>query len=240
MGLSDASHGRVITMRHEEKYICCDRQLTVIEQRLKSVMPYDRNQTGDSYSIRSLYFDTESDRFYYEGLSGVDRRCKYRIRFYNMREDLIKLERKDSERNLKKKCSATITKEQTQGLLDGYGAADWKEPLCCEVHALMRSERLHPVVIIEYRRTAYVYPVGNVRITIDRDISYSSNVGDLLDANALMIPVMPRNKHILEVKYDGVIPGFILSLLETGSLERTSYSKYVYARDTMSNNGYFL
>lgn len=102
MGLSDASHGRVITMRHEEKYICSDRQLALIEQRLKTVMPYDRNQTGDSYSIRSLYFDTGSDRFYYEGLSGVDRRCKYRIRFYNMWEDLIKLERKDSERNLKK------------------------------------------------------------------------------------------------------------------------------------------
>ncbi len=60
------------------------------------------------------------------------------------------------------------------------------------------------------------------------------------EVHALMIPVMPRNNHILEVKYDGVIPRFILSLLDTGSLERTSYSKYVYARDTMSDNGCFL
>ena len=237
MGLYGASHGRLITMRHEEKYICSMRQLKLIEQRLKAVMPYDTNQEGDSYSIRSLYLDTGDDRFYYEGLSGVDHRSKYRIRFYNMHDGVIRLERKDSDGNLKKKKSEKISKDQVLRLLDGGLCIEDVGDLGMEVYSLMRGEGLHPAVIIEYKRSAFVYPVGNVRITLDRDISYSPNVGELFDADALMIPVMPQNMHVLEVKYDGIIPGYLLSLLETGSLERVSYSKYVYARDTMSNNG---
>ena len=237
MGLSGASHGRLITMRHEEKYICSMRQLKLIEQRLKAVMPYDTNQEGDSYSIRSLYLDTGDDRFYYEGLSGVNHRSKYRIRFYNMNDGVIRLERKDSDGNLKKKKSEKISKDQVLRLLDGGLCIEDVGDLGMEVHSLMRGEGLHPAVIIEYKRSAFVYPVGNVRITLDRDISYSPNVGELFDTDALMIPVMPQNMHVLEVKYDGIIPGYLLSLLETGSLERVSYSKYVYARDTMSNNG---
>ncbi|MBQ8007514.1 MAG: VTC domain-containing protein, partial [Lachnospiraceae bacterium] len=152
-------------MRHEEKYICSMRQLKLIEQRLKAVMPYDTNQEGDSYSIRSLYLDTGDDRFYYEGLSGVNHRSKYRIRFYNMNDGVIRLERKDSDGNLKKKKSEKISKDQVLRLLDGELCIEDVGDLGMEVYSMMRGEGLHPAVIIEYKRSAFVYPVGNVRIT---------------------------------------------------------------------------
>ena len=95
-------------MRHEEKYICSERQLVIIENRLKAVMPADVNQTGSDYRIRSLYFDTIDDRMYQESLNGVDRRSKYRLRFYNLNTDFFRMERKDSIGNLKQKYSANV------------------------------------------------------------------------------------------------------------------------------------
>ena len=227
-------------MRHEEKFICSERQLKLIQSRLAAIMPYDINQKGDDYRIRSLYFDTADDRLYNESISGVDRRHKYRIRFYNMSRDRFRLERKDTIGQLKQKYSAAVDAEPVQSLIDGgiipesAGAGD---ELLREVYALQQTEGLHPVAIVDYRRTAFTYPVGNVRITIDRDISCTWRIAELLDEDALLYPVMPRDKHILEVKYDAILPGFIASVIDTGSLEHVSFSKYAYARSVMEGNG---
>ena len=37
---------------------------------------------------------------------------------------------------------------------------------------------------------------------------------------------MEKGKHILEVKYDEVLPASIAQALETGRLQQTPYSKY--------------
>ena len=224
-------------MRHEEKYICSDRQLELLERRLSLIMQKDANQTGDSYRIRSLYFDTVDDRFYHECLSGVDKRRKYRIRFYDMDDSFFRLERKDTEGTLKQKYSAAMTKDHVLKLLSGTSISDNDEDLMQELYAMQQAEGLHPVTVIDYRRTAFIHPVGNVRVTIDRDISCTHRTQDMLDRFAILFPVMMPGKHILEVKYDRILPGFIGKVLNTGELERVSFSKYAYARSVMEGNG---
>ena len=227
-------------MRHEEKFICSNRQLTLIESRLKAVMPYDINQKGDDYRIRSLYFDTADDRMYNESLTGVDRRRKYRIRFYNLSAECFRMERKDTIGRLKEKYSAPVDAEFVRNLIGGKalpGPDGCDDNLLQEVYVMQQTEGLRPVAVVDYRRTAFTYPTGNVRITIDRDISCTGRIGEFLDDNALLYPVMPGDKHILEVKYDAILPGFIASVLDTGSLEQVSFSKYAYARSVMEGNG---
>ena len=224
-------------MRHEEKFICPERQLQLIEHRLRAVMPSDINQKGDDYRIRSLYFDTADDRFYRESLDGVDKRHKYRIRFYNMNEDLFRLERKDTVGKLKQKSSAKLGKDTVRSLVCGNTFSEPEDDILKEVYVLQQTEGLHPIAIVDYRRTAFTYPLGNVRITLDRDISCSYRIEDFLDEQALLYPVMPYKKHVLEVKYDKILPGFISSILDAGDLEQVSFSKYSYARDVIDGNG---
>ena len=224
-------------MRHEEKFICSDRQLALIEHRIGALLSKDRNQKNDDYRIRSLYFDTADDRLYNESLSGVDNRSKYRIRFYDMDRKFFRIERKDTVGNLKSKRSQRVSYEYVMNALQGEILPADDDGVLKEVYALCRTELLKPVIIVDYRRSAYTYPIGNVRITLDRDVSCTYRTGDFLDEHALLIPVLPYGKHILEVKYDGILPGFIASMIDIGDIERVSFSKYAYSRSVMSGNG---
>ena len=241
MRVSDGTSCKLITMRHEEKFICSERELNVFAHRLQPFMYSDSHQSGDSYHIRSLYFDTIDDRMYGESLDGVDKRSKYRIRFYNMRDDFFRLERKDTIGRLKQKQSVIVDKMDVERILcdKEHVPGDWqdKQGVLQEGYALCQTDGLRPVAIVDYTRMAFVYPIGNVRITFDCDISCTFRVGDLMDPNAVLYPVLPAGKHILEVKYDGILPGFLSSLLNMGNLQQTSFSKYTYSRITIDNNG---
>ena len=224
-------------MRHEEKYICSERQLVIIENRLKAVMPVDANQTGSDYHIRSLYFDTAGDRMYHESLNGVNKRIKYRLRFYNMDTGFFRMERKDSVRNMKQKYSARVGIDTATALIDNKYPEDTDDKVLNEIYVLSKTEGLHPAAIVDYRRTAFTHPIGNVRITLDRDIACTSRTGEFLDKHALLYPVMPPGRHVLEVKYDNILPGYIKAVIDAGNLERVSFSKYAYARCVIEGNG---
>lgn len=224
-------------MRHEDKYICSERQLVIIENRLKALLPADINQTGSDYHIRSLYFDTVDDRLYHESLNGVNRRSKYRLRFYNMDTGFFRMERKDSVRNMKQKYSVSVGIDTALSLIDNMVLQDTDDKLLGELYVLQKSEGLHPKAIVDYRRTAFTYPIGNVRITLDRDITCTFRTEEFLDKAALLYPVMPPGMHVLEVKYDSILPGYIKAVMDTGNLERVSFSKYAYARSVIEGNG---
>ena len=224
-------------MRHEEKFICSERQLTLIEHRIGGMLKRDSNQKKDDYLIRSLYYDTEDDRLYNESINGVDNRKKYRIRFYDMDKSFFRLERKDTVGNLKSKRSTTVPFDYVINTIKCEALQDSADEILNEVYTLNRTQLLKPIVIVNYRRSAYTYPVGNVRITFDRDISCTYRIGDFMDEHALLMPVLPYGKHILEVKYDGILPGFISSMIDIGDLERVSFSKYAYSRSVVKGNG---
>lgn len=234
-----------ISMRHEDKYICTNRQLDVIEARLRSFLKADEHQDGADYGIRSLYLDTFEDRLLNESLAGVPNRRKYRIRIYNCNDARISLEEKTSIGSLKSKRSAIVGRDYVDKALDGMlllpdelnPMGKPSENLMDTVAMLGRVEGLRPVVIVDYRRSAFVYEIGNVRITLDRDIGASMQLNDFFNPGIVTVPVLPNGKNLIEVKYDGILPGFIVSLLDIGSMEHISFSKYALCRNVMENNG---
>ncbi len=225
--------------RVEKKFLCSEQQLQLLQARLLSAISWDSHQgENDRYLIRSVYFDNFDNSLYYENDAGVDDRSKYRIRAYNCGDDVIHMEIKSKLHGYCHKESATLTRPEFEQIMAGeippYGKDRSKtfNRFCLQ----MAMHRLHPAVIVEYERTAFVYPVGNVRITFDRNISYSYDFGSFFDSQMPATPILPVNRHILEVKYDEILPDFLAQLLELNSLQQSTFSKYYMARQLETEN----
>jgi len=219
--------------RHEFKYLISAAQVPMIKNRILHLLPADPN-AGEkgNYNIRSLYFDDYADRCYYENENGTDPREKFRIRIYNHSSERITLELKQKERGMTHKASCPLTEAQARMLMAGKILPDIasQHPLLQKLSAQMLSRRLRPVVIVEYERTPFIYENGNVRVTLDMNISASRAVGSFLDESIPRRPVMAAGQHLLEVKYDAYLPDFIYRNLQLESLTHTAYSKYYICR----------
>ncbi len=217
-----------------------DADIALLKGRLGAVMAQDIHQDGDAYNIRSLYFDDMWDRCMDENEAGVDNRRKFRIRTYNINAPQMNLEIKEKLRGYTKKSSDAITKEECIDIMNGtyshtYGERKTLNSLAVE----MKTSLMRPKVIIDYERTAFVYPSGNVRITFDRNIAATRCWQDFLTEDmSQLTPVLPAGMHILEVKYDEFIPDFIARLLEMGNLRQTAFSKYYLGR--LAVNGDYI
>lgn len=218
--------------RVENKYLVSDAQLSVLANRLATVMPQDIHQNGDCYEIRSLYFDDAFDRCMDENDAGVDQRQKFRIRIYDPTVNKMRLEIKEKQRGFTKKIACDITRDECRQIMDEDlpFVVDDRAPLNL-LKMLNRTTMMRPKTIVAYERTAFVYEAGNVRITFDRNIAASSCCDDFLDPTVSgMVPVLKTGVHILEVKYDELLPDYIAQLLELGSLTKTAFSKYYLGR----------
>lgn len=219
--------------RHELKYICTAAQLALLQGRIHHLMPLDSHVAGSGmYTIRSLYFDDYYDRCYYENENGTDPREKFRIRIYNGSTDRISLELKKKERGKTLKLSCPLTEEQCRILMRGEPLPDSRDydPVLQKLLLLMRTTLMKPKIIVEYDRVPYIYKLGNVRVTLDKNISSSNRIETFLDKEIYRRPIMPTGWHVLEVKFDEFLPDYIKTALQLDSLRQTAYSKFYLCR----------
>ena len=219
--------------RHELKYICTAAELAMIQGRIHHLIPLD-SHAGENgmYQIRSLYFDDYYDRCYYENENGTDPREKFRIRIYNGKTDKISLELKKKERGKTLKLSCPLTEEQCRMLMRGKVLPDSDEypPVLQKLLLQMKTAMLRPKIIVEYDRVPYVYKLGNVRITLDKNISSSSAIDTFLNPTIPKRPIMPAGQHVLEVKFDEFLPDYIYQTLQLRNLRQTAFSKFYLCR----------
>lgn len=220
------------TFRNELKYVCTEGELQQIGMRIKPLCPMDKHAGAQgTYQIRSVYFDDPQDNSLYQNEAGVDPREKFRIRIYNTNASYIALECKHKEHSMTRKESCRITYEQYSRILQNrYASEENASPLLKRFSIQMYEHHLQPKVIVLYERTPFVYSAGNVRITLDRNISSSSDIRAFFDQDIPVRPIMPIGKHILEVKYDGFLPDYLYRMMDLGSLRQISFSKYALCR----------
>ncbi|MBE5858251.1 MAG: polyphosphate polymerase domain-containing protein [Lachnospiraceae bacterium] len=216
--------------RHELKYSISYSEYLAMRGRLGMVMEKDphTNEAG-LYQIRSIYFDNSDDKALREKIDGIEKREKFRIRYYNDDFSFITLEKKMKIDNLCLKYDARITKEECQRILDGDldFMKGHKEELVRELYAKMQYQRLKPRVLVSYIREPYIYKAGNVRVTFDfaiRTSLYSQNflTDEVTDISATDTP----SDMILEVKYDAFLPEVIKSLIQIKGARQQAFSKY--------------
>lgn len=217
-------------LRHELKHEITPVDAQLIRARLQAAaLPDQFADASGGYCVNSLYFDTPSDRALREKLDGVDPRSKFRIRYYNDDHSFIRLEKKSKVHGLCAKRQTSMTRAQCDLLLEGSDA--WYAPgdeILDELHAAWQSEALRPREIVAYRREAFVYPAGNVRITLDYDLRRCIQPARFFELSQELQPV--HSGIILEVKYDEFLPQFLCDLVRVPNRRATAFSKYAACR----------
>ncbi len=216
--------------RNEIKHEINRYDLTVLRSRLSVVMRRDAHAVNGSYTVHSLYFDTPSDKALLEKINGVNAREKFRIRYYNDDVGHINLEKKSKLNGLCNKQSAPLTVKQTEDILNGD--IEWmlqsEYGLIRELYAKMKNTLLQPKTPVIYDRDPFVYPAGNVRVTLDYNIRVGNAVCDFLDPQQMTMPI--SDAVILEVKWDEFLPQIISRAVALPNRKSGAFSKYAACR----------
>ena len=180
--------------RVEQKYLITEEQIAYLKQKLKICMQYDGNAAGESYLIRSLYFDDMYDTCLKENEAGTDSREKFRIRTYDNDSTLIHLELKQKYKGFTKKQKERMTKEECLCFMEGRSPVLKKKDgfLKKKLYSQGIIRRMQPVQIVEYERTAFVEPMGNVRITFDRNIGGTTDIAAFFDEYMPTVPALQK------------------------------------------------
>lgn len=216
--------------RHEWKHEISYMDMLSLRQRLRAVAQPDVYAVEGRYQIRSLYFDTPSDKALREKLNGVSRREKFRIRYYNGDTSMIHLEKKSKVGGLGNKQSAALSVSEVEAILQGD--LDWMmgsgKPLVQELYSKMMTQLLRPKTIVDYTREPFVYLPGNVRVTLDYDIRTGLRPAEFLASGVTIragdAPI------ILEVKWDAFLPSVIRDTIQLEGRHTSSFSKYAQCR----------
>lgn len=217
--------------RHEWKYEMNTADVLTLRMRLNAIMKSDPHAIDGRYSIRSLYFDTASDKALREKLDGVNNREKFRIRYYNNDTSLIHLEKKSKINGLGNKQSAKISAPEAQAIVEGDigWMKEHENGLVRELYAKMKTEGLRPKTIVDYVREPFVFPAGNVRVTIDSNIRTAINCKDFLSPDCVTVPAGDAPV-ILEVKWDEFLPDIIKDVVTIPGRRVGAFSKYAQCR----------
>lgn len=223
-----------LKFRNELKFFISKAGYRMLKTKLEGALALDKNANEEtsSYFIRSLYFDDAFSSAFYEKIDGVEKREKFRIRFYDFDDSFIRLEKKIKYGSLTSKRSCAITREMCDRILNGDYSflLESDDMLLKEFYAKIKTEYLKPSVIVDYTREAFTFPVENVRITFDYNLRSAVYNHNMFTPLTPALPVISADTIILEVKFDKLLPSHISSLIETIPVSRNAISKFALCR----------
>jgi hypothetical protein len=229
-----------IQYRHELKYRINGGTYHILRQRFRAVMMPDAHTAGGLYRVTSLYFDDAYRTAYRDKVNGALHRKKYRIRVYDLGENVINLEEKVKDDSMGYKKSTRLTMEQYRSLLKGdcsfFADEKYADTAGGDLFASDSAVKVMPAVIVDYIREPYVCYAGNVRITFDMKIAACTNSLDLFGADNVYETVMPENEIVLEVKYDNFLPAHIGQLLTGINTTEEAVSKFILCSDKLGEH----
>ena len=227
--------------RVEMKYLCDRKDYVLLKSKISAIMKLDPNVVDNEYVVRSLYFDDYENSCFYANETGIDQREKFRIRTYKHNAKEMKLELKSKQKGFTHKETAIITRETARNYAEGTILFDKNQSsLRNKLYLKNQISGLTSSVIVEYTREPYIYEIGNVRVTFDRNIVASADVHSFFQEKIEGIPILETEQFILEVKYDEFLPNEIYSILNNGRIRQTTFSKFylgkMVAKESLLNS----
>ena len=220
--------------RNEWKYQVTNQELSLLKSRLSEVMELDPHTPDRGrYLIHSLYFDDYKDISLTSTDSGLSKRYKWRIRYYDDDLSYLVLEKKEKLESRCHKKSCRLTLEEYESIVSGNVCDilyDTSKDLIRELACDMLLYDYRPKVIVDYERIAYVEEITNVRITFDMRIAASYELEHFLDGDYTKFYVQPTGMNVLEVKFDDILPSYLRNIIESYRFCQISFSKYYYCR----------
>lgn len=222
-----------VKARSELKYLISDQQYQILVKRLRQILPLDQNSKNDQgYLVRSLYFESYNNRSFSETSEGFLLRKKYRLRIYDLETTQAKLEIKHKINNQTHKESALISKETAIKITQGDYAdlLKYDDEILNRIYAKFTLGAYKPKALLQYQREAFFVDSLNIRITFDRDICVNNSNFDIFLKTMTMTPILERDKKLLEIKFDKILPDYVKEILQINQFEKTGFSKYFTAR----------
>ena len=214
-----------VMKRYEMKYLLNGEQTAFLRESLKGHMEPD---LFGKTSIASLYYDTPEYQLVRTSLEKPLFKEKIRLRSYGIASEsspvYLELKRKAFGIVYKRRIETTIP--QVFRFFAGEDATSGGGQINRELTAFRDYyQPLVPSCLIIYDRTAYLEPDGDLRLTIDENPRYRT---DLLDLTKSMhgISLLDAGWTILEIKVQDAIPLWLAKILSAGDIHKTSFSKY--------------
>jgi len=220
--------------RHEFKYLIRDDQSEAIAASLQPYLELDKyseSRPRDSYTVRSIYYDSPAFTCYHEKANGEKNRRKYRLRTYNGAGTPAFLECKQRWGGTYTKCKERLTKAEVTALRERRGLdATIASPAGVLGQLLLGMDRWDygPTSLVVYDREAYVSPgqQDTVRVTFDRNLRARLFPElDEIHGETDLVPLL-YGWTILEVKFNDAVPRFLGRLVTAHGLQRQACSKY--------------
>ncbi|MGL5259909.1 MAG: polyphosphate polymerase domain-containing protein [Lachnospiraceae bacterium] len=221
------------TLRCEKKYGLDLILAKQMQHKLQYILQKDSHgNSEDGYRVRSLYFDTIDNSDFYDKVDGYHQRRKIRLRVYPPNAQFAKLEIKAKEGDLQLKRSVTLDKATALKLCYGDFSPlmEIENDLTKELYGRLTTKLYRPACVVEYDRTAFVSPINDIRITIDKNLRASESNFNLFDENLIMNNVTLFDSVTLEVKYNNFLLSYIKDMLALHEYPQSSISKYCAAR----------
>ena len=228
-------------MRIELKYVVPIEILPSLHEAILPFVSLDSYCTGlneDGYTVRSIYLDSPSLRYYHEKQNHLRNRKKIRVRGYNaFREDdvvFLEIKRKFDSAIEKERASVKYRELAAAFALEGDAVLpEVSNPLVGRrVLYHVHSEHLLPTSLVVYERLAFQGQFDrSFRITFDSNLRGALYPGiDGLYQEHGLKEALP-GKAIVEIKYHTRLPAWIRPVIARFGLMQRSASKYCMCID---------
>jgi SPX domain protein involved in polyphosphate accumulation len=233
------STDRAQRQRREIKYLIREDEALAIRSYLSSYLEPDENALGKpdhSYSVHTLYIDSNQLATYRAANDGDRNRFKLRIRYYD--EDpqspvFFEIKRRINDGIVKQR--ARVKREAVHSLLAGespmpehlykWSDRQWADLLDFWhlVERLQAAPRAHNA----YLREAYVNADATVRVTIDRAVRIGTEFGGELGTEIMDAVEVFAGAVILELKFTERMPTWLIEMVRGFELKSSGAAKYV-------------
>ncbi len=218
--------------RYESKFKLNETTyLEIISEIDKHLECDEYSQNNSFYTISNIYYDTEDSYLIRTSLEKPTYKEKLRLRSYGQvkNNDIVFLE-------IKKKVAGLVNKRRIQLELQAAenfiktknipNSAQINLQVAKEIYYFLNRYQLKPTLYLSYERRAY-FQKGNsdLRITFDKNIKARRHNLNLFH-QCECYPILEENMYIMEVKSSTSIPLWLISVLSTKGVYKTSFSKY--------------
>ena len=218
--------------RYEYKYLLTRELADQVRQRAMIWMDPDEMGDADGYLVTSLYCDRSDWMLARQTWEGARERFKLRIRFYGPTPETVFAE-------VKKRVGSTINKVRERIPAEYAHALATNQPLpdgvnCPQYRELSELIDAVPGLWVRYKREAFVSNWGDgARLTLDRGLEVQEPVDRVFFPSSSWRTVELTQPVILEMKFNGAYPLWMMRIAEALELRRVSCSKYAQGVDTL-------
>jgi hypothetical protein len=230
---------RMQLQRFELKYIIKEEVALAVRSFVSSYLEIDEygaTRPNLSYSVHSLYLDSDLLTLYWNTINGNKNRYKLRLRFYENRPNApvyFEIKRRMNDAILKQR--GAVHREAVDWILAGHipepthmASSETKHLVAIQRFSqLMIENHAKPKAHVYYLREAWISPHNNsVRVTMDRDVHCAPEPTASLRAE-MDNPVIVFGKNVvLELKFTGRFPTWFGELVRIFGLAQCSAAKY--------------